>query len=74
MSFICTQLNVKTVLFQTMEINISTQFSSIKPIDRALSSATTPDQRGPGSDGNVGVLDCLVLCPGYSLGRGRTPL
>ena len=51
-------------------------------MDRALSGATTPDQRGPGSNGNVGVLrihqsssiagtspsDCLVSYPGHSWG------
>ena len=54
---------------------------------RALSSATTPGQSGPGSDGNEGVLripqssstagtspsDCLVSYPGHSL-RGVLPL
>ena len=30
-------LNVKTVLFQVIQFNISTHFSSIWPIDRALS-------------------------------------
>ena len=33
-----------------------TQFSSIWPIDRTLSGATTPGQSGHGSDGNEGVL------------------
>ena len=56
--------------------------SSIWPRDRTLSSATTPDQRGPGTDGNEGVLhiiqssiitetspsDCLVPYPGHLLG------
>ena len=60
------------------------QFSSIKPIDRALSGATTPGQSGLGSNGSEGVLripnsssitgtspsDCLVSYPGHSLGRG----
>ena len=31
------------------------QFSSIWPIDRALSGATTPSQSEPGNDGNEGV-------------------
>ena len=58
-------------------------FSSISTIDRTLSGATTPDQNGPGSDGNKGVVrilqsscitgtspaDCLVLYLGYSLGE-----
>ena len=62
--------------------------SSIQPIDRALSGATTPGQSGPGSNGNEGVLcfpqnpsitgtspsDCLVSYPGYSLGWGLTLL
>ena len=57
------------------------QLSSIWPIDRALSGATTPSQSGLGSDGNEGVLhipqsfsitgtspsDCLVSYPGHSL-------
>ena len=37
----------KTAPFQTIQFCISTQFSSIWPID----SATTPEQSGPGSDG-----------------------
>ena len=52
------------------------------PLIGPLSGATTPGQRGPGSDGNKGVLhipqsssiagtspsDCLVSYPGHSLG------
>ena len=49
-------LNVKTVLFQAIQFSISTQFSSIQPIERTLSGATTPGQSGPWSDGNEGVL------------------
>ena len=55
--------------------------SSIRPIDRTLSGATTPDQSGPGSEGNEGVLripqsssitgasasDGLVSYPGHLL-------
>ena len=77
--FIYTQLNVKTQLFQTIQFSISTQFSSIWPIDRTLSDATTPGQSGPWSDANEGVLripqssrvtgtspsDCLVSYPGH---------
>ena len=52
------------------------QFSSIQPIDRALSGATTPGQSGRGSNGipqspsitGTSPLDCLVSYPGYSLG------
>ena len=45
----------KTVLFQV----ISTQFSSIWPIDRTVSAATTPGQSGPRNDGSEGVLHIL---------------
>ena len=68
---------MSTVLFQ------ATQFSSIWPIDRTLSSATTLSQSGPGSDGNEGKLhipqsssitgtspsDCLVSYPRQSSGE-----
>ena len=47
---------MKTVLFQVNQFSISTQFSSIWPIDSTLSGATTPDQSGPGSNINEGVL------------------
>ena len=74
----------KKVFFQTIQFNISTQFSSIGPIDRTLKRATSPGQSGPGSDGNEGVLripqstnitgtspsDCLVPYRGNSLGDG----
>ena len=50
------ELNVKTVLFQTIQFSVSTKFSFIRPIDRTLSGATRPGQSGPGSDGNEGVL------------------
>ena len=46
----------KTVQFQTIQFSIRTQFSSIRPIDRTLLGATTPDQSGPRSNGNKGVL------------------
>ena len=42
----------KTVLFQTIQFRISTQFSSILPLYMTLSGATTPGQSGPESDGN----------------------
>ena len=54
--------------------------SSVWPIDRTLSGATTPGQSGPGSNGNEEILrilqncvtetspsDCLVPYPGHSL-------
>ena len=53
------QLNVKTVLFQTIQFSISTQFSSIWPIDRTPLGATTLGPRGPESNGNEGVLRIL---------------
>ena len=54
--------------------------NSILPIDRNLSGTTTPDQSGPGSNGNEKVLyisqsfntgaspsDCFVSYPGHLL-------
>ena len=75
--FVYTQSNVKTVLFQTIQFSLSTQFSSIWPIDRTLSGTTAPIQSGPGSDSNEGVLhipkalpsDCLVSYLGHLLGE-----
>ena len=65
----------KTVLFQAIQFSISTQFSSIWPIDRTLSGTTTPAQNGPGIDGNEEALhisgispsDCLMSCSGHLL-------
>ena len=71
----------KTVLYQTIQFGISTQFSSIWPIDRILLVTTTSGQSGPGSDGNEEVLripessrftetspsDCSVSYPGHLL-------
>ena len=82
--FIC----ISTILFQTIQFSISKQFTSIRPIDKTLSGATTPGQSGSGSDGNEGVLhvsqsssitrnlpsDRLVLYPGHSLVASLTPL
>ena len=47
---------MKTVLFWTIQFHISTQFSSIWPIDQTLLGATTLGQNRPWSDGNEGVL------------------
>ena len=72
-------LHVKTVLFQVIQFSISTQFTSIWRIDRALSDAITLGQNGPRSHGNEGVLYipqsssitgtspsvCLVSYPGH---------
>ena len=46
----------KKGLFQTIQFSISTRFSSIWSIERALSGATTPGQSGPGSNGYEVVL------------------
>ena len=78
----------KTVLYHVNQFGISTQSSSIWPIDRALSGATTPAQSGPESAGKEEVLripqsssiigtspsDCLVSYPGLSLKWGVLPL
>ena len=50
------QLNIKSYVFQTIQFSVSTPFSSIWPIGKTLSGATTPGQSGPGSDGNEGVV------------------
>ena len=47
---------LETVLFQTIQFSMIILFSSIWPIDRTLSGATTPGQSGPGSNGNEEVL------------------
>ena len=72
-------------ILQAIQFSISTKFSSIRPIDRTLSGATTLGWSGPGSNGNKGVLripqssyiietsqsDCLVSYPGHSFwGQG----
>ena len=46
----------KTVLFQTIQFSKSAQFSSIWPIHRTISGATTPGQNRLGTDGTEGVL------------------
>ena len=82
-------LNIKSVLFQTIQFSISTQFNSICPIDRTLQGATILSQSEPGSEGNEGVLripqsscisgisisDGLLSYSGHWLwGGGLTPL
>ena len=47
---------ILTVLFRAIQFSISTQISSIGPIDRTLSGAITPGQSEPGSDDNKGVI------------------
>ena len=86
-SFVYTYLNGQTVLFLSIRFNVSHFFaqwsnSSIWPIDRTLSVATTQCQRGSGSNNNDGVFcipqspktgdppsDGLVSKPGHSLRR-----
>ena len=76
-------IKIKTVLFQAIQFSLSTQFSSIWPIDRTLLGATTLSQSGPGNNDNEGVhhfpqsssitgaspSDSLVPYPGHSLGE-----
>ena len=50
-------LYIWAVLFQTIQFSINTLLSSILPIDRTLSGATTLVPSQPGSDDNIGVLD-----------------
>ena len=83
--FVHIEFNIKAVLFQSIHLSISTQFSFIRSINRALSDATTPS--GPGSDGNLGLLhisqsssiigtspsDYLVSYPCHLLGMGSYP-
>ena len=47
---------MKTVEFQSIQFSISTQFSSIQPIGKAQSGATTPDLSALGSDRTKGIL------------------
>ena len=47
----------QTVLFQTIQFSINTQFGSIQPVHRKLSGANTPGLSGPGINGYEGVLN-----------------
>ena len=51
-----TSRQVQSCLFLTIQFSISAQIGSIWHIDMTLSGATTPNQSGPGSNGNEGVL------------------
>ena len=62
-------LDIKTVLFQVIQFSVSTQFSSIWPIDRILSGATPLSQSGLASDGNEG----LFRIPQNSSITGTSP-
>ena len=44
------RLNFKVIPFQTIQFRMSTQISSIRPIDSTLLGAINLDQSGPGSD------------------------
>ena len=58
-SFVYTQLNDQTVLFQTIQFRISHLFTlslNVKRFYSTLSGATTPSQSGPGSNSNEEVL------------------
>ena len=82
--FVYTQLNVKTVLFRTIQFRASTvsmpKAVLFQVIQFSISTqfSSTLGQSGPGSDGNEGVLcipqrslsDCLVSYLGHSLGWG----
>ena len=48
----------KTVLFETIQFSISTQFNSIRTIHRTQSGVITTEQSGPGNDSNEG--DCRI--------------
>ena len=62
-------LHILTVQLKTIQFYIHTLFSSIWPIDRTLSVASTPGQSEPGSNGNG------VLCnPQSSIITGKSPL
>ena len=81
MQFKCNNSSIQTIQF-----SISTQLSSIWPIDRTLSDSTTPVQSGPWSKGNDEVLcipqssnttgaqpsDCLVSYQGHLLEESYT--
>ena len=75
-----TQFKSENTSISNHSVEYNTQVSSIYPINRTLSGATTPSQSGPGSDGNEEVFripqsssitgtsasDCLVTYPGHS--------
>ena len=56
----------QTVLIQTIQFSICTQFSSILSIDRARSGATTPGQSGLGSNDNEGMFFSAEVQSVYS--------
>ena len=69
-SFVYTQLNDQTVLFQSIQFSISHLFAhSLYVKQRTLSSATIPGHSGPESNGNEGVFHIL-----QSFRTGAVPL
>ena len=54
----------KQFYFKKFIFSIVTQFSSVWPIDRAQSGATTPGKSVPESDGNEWVLLCFLYLVG----------
>ena len=50
------QFKFQIIIFQAIQYSISTQFSSIRPIDRTLSVTIITGQSEPGSHGSEGVL------------------
>ena len=64
---------IQAVLFQTIQLSISTWFSFIRPIDRTLSCVTIPGQSG--SDGNkTGTPHSpMLVISGHSLVRRSYP-
>ena len=82
------QYSIKTVLFQTIQFNISRQFKFYLTRRQTVSVASTPGQSRPRSDTNEGVLnipqsfsitgispsDCLVSYTGQLFESGNLPL
>ena len=76
-------LYIQTALFQAIQFNITTLFSSIGSIDRTLAGVTSPARVDLGAMAIKEVLripqsfsitgasspDCLVSYPGHSLGK-----
>ena len=74
-------LNIKKVVFQVIQLSTSTHFNSIWPIDRTLSSVTTPDLGAMAMKWCFAFpkaptlpSDCLMSYLGHSLGVGVLPL
>ena len=75
-SFIYPQLNLKIVLFQTIQFSMSTQFNSNWPIGhyQVLPLRTRVDLRAIAIKGTPHFpSDCLVSYPGHLLGKSYPP-